>query len=315
MTVPSIETRQLTKTFGKLTSVDRLDLKIQGPKCVGFLGPNGAGKTTTLKMLTDMIFPTSGECFLNGLRIRDDRTSALENVGALIESPEIYPSLTPREALDLVGDLRGIPRHERTVRIDTVLSEVRMTDWADKKVGKFSKGMKQRIQIAATLLHDPAVLLLDEPSTGLDPRGMAEVRAIVRSLKRNDRLIFMSSHILSEISEVCDEVVLIDKGKLLLYDTLDSVASKFSNSQTILDVILAAPPQNNSSLNQILRIKGVKTCDWSGPRRIRMEFEGGPAERVDLLSSLVSLRIGVVGLEESESALEELYLQLISGGQ
>lgn len=189
-----------------------------------------------------------------------------------------------------------------------------MTDWADKKVGKFSKGMKQRIQIAATLLHDPAVLLLDEPSTGLDPRGMAEVRAIVRSLKSNDRLIFMSSHILSEISEVCDEVVLIDKGKLLLHDTLDSVASKFSNSQTILDVILAAP-QNNSSLNQIRRIKGVKTCDWLGPRRIRMEFEGGPAERIDLLSSLVSLRIGVVALEESESALEELYLQLISGGQ
>ncbi|MCI4333051.1 MAG: ABC transporter ATP-binding protein, partial [Thermoplasmata archaeon] len=196
MTAPSIEARGLTKRFGSFVALDSLNLKLEGAKCVGFLGPNGAGKTTTLKMLTDMIFPTSGECFLDGVSVQENRKRALETCGVLIESPEIYPSLTPYQALEMVADMRDMPVAEQKIRIPEALAEVKMGDWAHKKVGRFSKGMKQRINIASALVHDPQILLLDEPATGLDPRGMAEVRDIVRGLKKRNRLIFMSSHIL-----------------------------------------------------------------------------------------------------------------------
>ena len=155
----SIETNQLTKSFGSFTAVNALTLKVQGTKCVGFLGPNGAGKTTTLKILTAMVRPTSGTARINGIDVHSEKRKALYPCGVLIESPEIYPALTPREALSYVCELRGIPASERTGRIKAVLEQVRMSDWIDKRTGKFSKGMKQRVNIAASLLPDPDILL------------------------------------------------------------------------------------------------------------------------------------------------------------
>jgi ABC-2 type transport system ATP-binding protein len=309
-----MECRDLTKQFGKFTALDGLNLKIEGAKCVGFLGPNGAGKTTSLKMMTDMIFPTRGGCFINGISVQKDRKAALANAGALIESPEIYPSLTPREALEMVADLRGVPTSIRRQRIDTVLGEVKMADWADKKVGKFSKGMKQRINIAASLVHDPSVVLLDEPSTGLDPRGMAEVRSIIRDLKKSDRLIFMSSHILSEVTEICDEVALINKGKLLFYDTLEHVTSRFDQGNSTVDVMLARPLAPDQFTQQVVPVQGVTSATQLEPKRIRVRFSGGPEAQEQLLERLVNLHIGVIGLAQSESALEEIYLSQISRG-
>ncbi len=158
----------------------------------GVPGPNGAGKTTTLKMFTDLIKPSSGEALIDGVNVHTNKKAALSSVATLIETPEIYPSLTPREALGMIADLRGIPHEEHNERIEDALAEVHMEEWIDKRVGKFSKGMKQRICVASAILSDPTVLLLDEPSTGLDPRGMSEVRDIVKSLKNKKRLIFMS---------------------------------------------------------------------------------------------------------------------------
>ena len=190
------------------------------------MGPNGAGKTTTLKIFTDLIRASSGEALINGVNVHTHKKAALASVGTVIETPEIYPSLTPREALGMVAELRGVPHAERRNRIEEVVTEVAMQEWIDKRVGKFSKGMKQRICVASALLNDPRIVLLDEPTTGLDPRGMSEVRGIVKSLKNKDRLIFMSSHILSEVADVCDEVAMIDHGKLLVYDTLQNVTGK-----------------------------------------------------------------------------------------
>ena len=314
MAPPSIETYDLTKSFGHFTALDSLNIKIEGTKCVGFLGPNGAGKTTTLKLLTDMIFPSRGGCTINGISVQDNRKHALADTGVLIESPEIYPSLTPNEALGMVADLRGVPVAERRRRIETVLGEVKMSDWADEKFGRFSKGMKQRINIAAALVHDPVVLLLDEPSTGLDPRGMAEVRAIVRDLKKSNRLIFMSSHILSEVVDVCDEVALIDRGKLLFYDTLDNVVSRFANGHATIDVAFARPVPPEVIAQKISSLPGITTVTPLDPRRLRIRFAGGIEGQEKLLEALVSLHLGVVSVAESESALEEIYLSQISRG-
>ena len=239
--VPTIEAVKLTKQYGSFTAVSELNLKIEGAKCVGFLGPNGAGKTTTLKMFTDLIRASSGEALINGINVHTDKKAALASVAAIIETPEIYPSLTPREALAMIAEYRGVPATEIKKRIEEAVSEVHMDEWIDKRVGKFSKGMKQRICIASALLSDPCILLLDEPTNGLDPRGMSEVREIVKSLKGKKRLIFMSSHLLSEVSEVCDEVAMIDHGKLLVYDTISNVTAKFSGGANMVEVELQRP--------------------------------------------------------------------------
>jgi ABC-2 type transport system ATP-binding protein len=314
MTAPSIETRTLTKRFGKFVALDGLNLRVEGAKCVGFLGPNGAGKTTTLKLMTDMIFPTQGECFLDGISVQDNRKGALEACGVLIESPEIYPSLTPRQALEMVADLRNVPVAEQRIRIPAVLEEVKMADWADKKVGKFSKGMKQRVNIAAALVHDPKILLLDEPATGLDPRGMAEVRDIVRGLKKRNRLIFMSSHILPEVTDVCDEVALINQGKLLFYDTLDNVTAKFSHGQISVDVSLATPVSDAEVSVKVEALPGIVRVERLDARRLRLYMSGGPEAEAKVLKALIAADLPVVSFQESKSALEEVYLSQISRG-
>ncbi|HKS60008.1 MAG TPA: ABC transporter ATP-binding protein [Thermoplasmata archaeon] len=303
----------LSKSYGDFAALSDLNLKIEGSKCVGFLGPNGAGKTTTLKLLTDMIYPTAGEAFLDGVSVQKDRKRALARCGVLIESPEVYASLTPREALEMVGGLRGLTPSESSDRTSSVLEEVKMTEWADRKVGKFSKGMKQRINLAASLVHDPEILLLDEPSTGLDPRGMSEVRDIIRGLKRSQRLIFMSSHLLSEVTDVCDEVALINRGKLLFYDTLANVTQRFSSGQSSVDATFSRPvePPQQSKLAAIPKVASV---EWLEPNRARVHFPAGLENQQQLLEAIVGLRLGLTSFQESKSLLEDIYLRQIERG-
>ncbi len=311
MTNPSIEITNLSKVYGSFTAVSNLSLKIEGAKCVGFLGPNGAGKTTTLKMLTDLIRPSSGHAFINGANVHTHKKAALASVGTLIETPEIYPSLTPREALTLIAEIRGVPSSERKKRIEESLEEVRMGDWIDKRVGKFSKGMKQRVDIASALLSDPTILLLDEPSTGLDPRGMSEVRAIVKSLKGKNRLIFMSSHILSEVADVCDEVAMIDHGKLLVYDTLSNVTTKFSGDQNVVEVGFIQSISGSTVVKTVSTLAGVVAADAVDDKNMRIKFSGGLDVQQRILSDLVKMNIGVVSYKPTASALEDTYLNLI----
>jgi ABC-2 type transport system ATP-binding protein len=309
--VPSIEAVKLTKRFGSFTAVSELNLKIEGAKCVGFLGPNGAGKTTTLKMFTDLIRPSSGEALINGVNVHTNKKKALASVASLIETPEIYPSLTPREALMMISEIRGVPVEERSKRIDESVSEVHMEEWIDKRVGKFSKGMKQRICIASALLSDPSILLLDEPTIGLDPRGVSEVRDIVKSLKSRERLIFMSSHILSEVSDVCDEVAMIDHGKLIVYDTISNVTSKFSGGENMVQVGLVRSIDARLVNKNIANLPGVVSAEQKDDRTLAIRFSGGVDVQERILSDLVKLNIGVISYRPASSELEEVYLKLI----
>jgi len=313
LSVPSIEAVNLSKRYGSFSALSNLNLKIEGSKCVGFLGPNGAGKTTTLKLFTDMIRASEGKALINGISVHENKKKALASVGSLIESPEIYPALTPREALSMVAEIRGMPRSERKKKIEEVVSEVKMEEWLDKKVGKFSKGMKQRINISAALLSEPEILLLDEPSTGLDPRGMSEVREIVKSLKHKNRLIFMSSHLLNEVSEICDEVAMIDHGKLLVYDKLNNVVSRFSGDggEIIIDVGLSRAIDDLILSRNISSMAGVVSAEKLDMKSLRIKFSGSLENQEKLLSDLVALKIGLVSFHPSSSALEDTYLNLI----
>ncbi len=312
MANPSIESAKLSKNYGSFVAVSDLNLKIEGSKCVGFLGPNGAGKTTTLKMFTDLIRPSSGEALINGVNVHTDKKKALASVGALIETPEIYPALTPREALMMIAEIRGVPNAERSKRIEEAVSEVRMEEWMDKRVGKFSKGMKQRICIASALLSDPTILLLDEPTNGLDPRGMSEVRDIVKSLKRKERLIFMSSHILSEVSEVCDEVAMIDHGKLIVYDTISNVSAKVSGGENIVEVGLQRAIDSELVTKKIATLANVVTAEIKDDKTLRINFSGGLDVQERVLSDLVRMNIGVISYRPANSELEDAYLKLIT---
>jgi len=309
--VPTIEAINISKRYGSFYAVSELNLKIEGAKCVGFLGPNGAGKTTTLKMFTDLIRPSSGVALINGVNVHTKKKAALASVAALIETPEIYPSLTPREALSMIAEIRGVPAAESKKRIEEAISEVHMNEWIDKRVGRFSKGMKQRICIASTLLSDPNVLLLDEPTNGLDPRGMSEVRDIVKSLKGKKRLIFMSSHILSEVSEVCDEVALIDHGKLIVYDTISNVTSKFSGGANIVEVTLHRSINPELVTGNISKFPGVLSAEKIDDKNLRIKFSGGLDMQERILSYLVNLNIGVISYKAAASELEDVYLNLI----
>jgi ABC-2 type transport system ATP-binding protein len=308
---PSIEAVNLSKKFGSFYAVSNLNLKIEGAKCVGFLGPNGAGKTTTLKMFTDLIRANSGQALINGIDVHKRKKEALSDVGTLIETPEIYPALTPREALRMIAEIRGIPAAEREKEIERVVAEVKMEDWIDKRVGKFSKGMKQRICVASSLLNDPNILLLDEPTTGLDPRGMSEVRQIVKSLKTKRKLIFMSSHLLSEVSDICDEVAMIDHGKLIVYDTISNVTSKFSSGGDVVEVGLRKPINEKLFDQDISNLPRVISAEKRDDRNLVIKFSGGLEAQEQLLNSLVQLNIGIVSYKPAASELEDAYLKLI----
>jgi ABC-2 type transport system ATP-binding protein len=310
--MPTLEAVNLTKTYGAFTALSDLNLKIEGTKCVGFLGPNGSGKTTTLKMFTDLIRPSRGEALINGANVHTEKKKALSSVSTLIETPEIYSSLTPREALTMIAEIRGVPVEERAKQVEEVVAEVRMTEWIDKRVGKFSKGMKQRICIASTLLNNPSIILLDEPTSGLDPRGMSEVREIIKSLKGKNRLIFMSSHILSEVSDVCDEVAMINHGKLIVYDTVPNVTAKFSGGHSVVEVGLQRPVSSKILTDNISAFAGVVSAEKVDDRNLKISFKGGLDVQERILSDIVRLNIGVVSYKAAASELEEVYLKLIS---
>src|SRR5207245_246081 len=215
----------------------------------------------------------------------------------------------------MVSDIRGLPRAEKRKKIEEVVSEVKMEEWLDKKVGKFSKGMKQRINISAALLSEPVILLLDEPSTGLDPRGMSEVREIVKSLKQKNRLIFMSSHLLNEVSDICDEVAMIDHGKLLVYDKLSNVVSRFSGANggaIIIDVGLSREIDEQTVSRTISSLPGVVSAEKLEGKNLRLHFSGGIENQEKLLSDLVTMKIGLISFHPSSSALEITYLNLTS---
>jgi ABC-2 type transport system ATP-binding protein len=210
-TGPAIETSDLTKHYGPVLAVDHLTLSVNRGEIFGFLGPNGAGKSTTMRMLLGLARPNSGQVRILGLDIGTHLREILHRVGALIENPTFYPFLTGRENLRVVGDLTGCPES----KIDEALELVDMHEAANRPFNAYSMGMKQRIGVASTLLADPALLILDEPSNGLDPAGIVEMRSLMHRLREEGHTVFVSSHVLHEIEQVCDRIAILNHGRVV----------------------------------------------------------------------------------------------------
>jgi ABC-2 type transport system ATP-binding protein len=222
----SIVLEGLTKYYNGFLALDNLSLRVKRREDVALLGPNGAGKTTTLKILCGLLRPSSGAAYIEGISVLEERERAIAEVGAILETPEFYPFLTPDETLRYLGRLRGMRERELGGRIREVLELVRLEGWTDVKVGKFSRGMKQRLALAQAMLHDPPILILDEPSLGLDPRGMVEIREILKEARR-EKTVFFASHLLTEVAQICRKVAIIDRGKLRAYDDISSLKRKY----------------------------------------------------------------------------------------
>lgn len=297
----------LTRMFGSFVAVDDLNLSIKKNSFTGLLGPNGAGKSTTLKILTNLIRKTSGSAYLNGIDVTTDPKNALMGVGTVVETPEFYLYLTPRESLQYIGKLIGMSSESIAAETDEILQKVKMTEWADKKLGTFSKGMRQRIALGQALLDHPSIIILDEPTSGLDPRGMAETREILKELKNEDLTILMSSHMLYEVSDLCNRVAMINHGKLLVHDDISVVTAESGHRS------LKAKINGPISVEVIKNIEGlsnVVSADHVGTE-IEISLNGGSSEQASLLRDINDLNIGLYSLSENENSLEAKYLELI----
>jgi len=298
----------LSKSYNGFKALDSLSLNVAPRSCVGFLGPNGAGKTTTIKILTSLLRASGGRAFLNGVDVTKDPKNALEKVGAVVETPEFYPELTPVETLSYFARLRGISPANAEARVAEVIEQVKMSEWKDRRIGKFSKGMKQRIAVAQALLHEPELLLLDEPTAGLDPRGMAEVRDIIKTLRLQGYTIFMSSHLLFEVQQVCDKAAIVNKGKLLIYDSVEDLSTRKHVMKLEIDLVNTI---DTETYTKVCALDGVKGIQCPTASKMFIDFDGDTVARKSLLESLQRLGLQVYSFTDAGVALEDFYLDLI----
>ena len=224
----SIVIENLTRYYNSFLALDNLCLRVEENENVGLLGPNGAGKSTTLKILCGLIRASSGKAYIQGIDISQKPEQALAKIGAIVEVAEFYSFLTPRETLRYFGSLRDMKGDYLKSRIEEVITLVGLKNWIDVKIEKFSRGMKQRLALAQTLLHDPPVLILDEPGLGLDPRGLVEFRQIIEEVGKQ-KTVFFASHQLAEVAQICNQVAVIDHGKLLAYESISEMEKKYGS--------------------------------------------------------------------------------------
>ncbi len=304
-----IRAEKLTKYYGRIRAVNNLDLTVSKGDCVGLLGPNGAGKTTTIKIFTGMLLPSGGRAYIRGIDVVDDPEEALVGVGALVESPELYPEVSPRKLLRFLGRLRGLYGAYLDERIRIVIKQVGMEDWIDVPIGRFSRGMKQRIAIAQAILHDPEILFLDEPSLGLDPKGIVEIRGLIRDLHKSGKTILLASHLLGEVQQICNKVALINKGELIMYSDIDEISSMLGSAIYEVRVL---DPVNREVLGDIERMEFVTNVRLEGEKKLVVGVKGGDDRAYSLLLYLIrDLGLRVSEFRRSMTMLESLYMELV----
>jgi len=304
----AIQTENLTKKYQNgVLALNALNIKIKKGDCVGYLGPNGAGKTTTIKILTNLIRPTSGHAYINGIDVNKNPKEILRNIGSLVEVPGVDEYLTPNEILTYFGKVHRMSKKAIDLRIKEVLKIVRISDWEHKKIGSFSTGMLRRLVIAQALLHDPEILILDEPVLGLDPNGMKDVRDIIKQLQSENKTIFLSSHLLHEVSETCTKVILLDKGKVVAYDTVDRLRNMSATQKIDVELLKLLTKEQIIEIESISLIKDFDIIN----KHLKIVFDGKRDTSSQILSKLISLGFEIVSYHPASVTLEDVYISVM----
>jgi len=299
-----IQVNGLTKDYGVRRAIDNLTFDAEQGEIVGFLGPNGAGKTTTMRILTGYMPPTDGSAIVAGYDVVEESLEVRKRVGYLPETVPLYNDMTALEYLKFMADLRHIPDPEE--RAYESLESVNLEERADSYIGTFSKGMRQRVGLAQALIHRPEVLILDEPTIGLDPAQVVEIRHVIREIGK-DRTVLLSTHILSEAQQICDRVLIINKGKIVTEDSPENLQSRLVGAQR---VVLRVRGDSDGLTTKIGKVKGVRTVDAKSDGSVEFEFGAGEDMRPQVAKAVVQAGYELLEMRPIGLSLEEIFLEL-----
>jgi ABC-2 type transport system ATP-binding protein len=299
-----IQVNGLTKDYGARRAIDNLTFDAEQGEIVGFLGPNGAGKTTTMRILTGYMPPTDGTAVVAGYNVVEESLEVRKRVGYLPETVPLYDDMTAIDYLKFMADLRRIPNPEE--RAYETLEGVNHKERADSYIGTFSKGMRQRVGLAQALIHRPEVLILDEPTIGLDPAQVVEMRNVIREIGK-DRTVLLSTHILSEAQQICDRVLIINKGQIVTEDTPENLQSRLVGAQR---VVLRVRGDSDGLSNKIARVKGVQAVEAKPDGSVEFEFAAGEDTRPQVAKAVVQAGYELLELRPVGLSLEEIFLEL-----
>ncbi|NOT03714.1 MAG: ATP-binding cassette domain-containing protein [Anaerolineales bacterium] len=299
-----IKVSGLTKDYGARRAIHNLNFDAQQGEIVGFLGPNGAGKTTTLRILTGYMPPTDGEAIVAGYDVVEESLEVRKRVGYLPETVPLYTDMVVFDYLKFMGDLRKIPNVG--ARVDEVLDMVGLTDRANGYIGNLSKGMRQRVGLAQALMHRPEVLILDEPTIGLDPSQVVEVRALIREIGK-DRTVLLSTHLLNEAQNICDRVLIINKGKIVAEDTTENLQARLIGAER---VILRVRGESDDLAATIKKVKGVQGVETKSDGTVEFEFASGKDVRPEVAKQVINAGYDLLELRPLGMSLEEIFLEL-----
>ncbi len=306
---PMVEVKGLVKSYGDYHAVRGIDFTVHQGEILGFLGPNGAGKTTTMRIVTGYMPPTEGTVLIDGLDVMTDSLRARQRIGYLPEHPPLYQEFTVRENLDFVAKIKGIARTERDGRIDVAMGRCGLSHVADRFVGHLSKGYQQRVGLAAAIVHEPDVLILDEPTIGLDPVQIQEIRALIKELGR-EHTVLLSTHILPEVVMTCDRVVIINQGKVVADGTVAELTRKVASNRS-LTVRLASYDQNVTK--RLAKLDGVLDVQATNvPGEYLLTSQAGADIANEVALEVLNAGWGLLEIADKMPSLEEVFVRLTS---
>jgi ABC-2 type transport system ATP-binding protein len=305
-----IEVQHLTKQYGRVTAVSDVSFRVERGEILGFLGPNGAGKTTTMRILTGYMPATEGKALVAGFDVFEQPIEAKRRTGYLPETPPLYPDMTVAEYMDFVSKIKGVPTAGRRERIREMMARTRILDVADRQCSKLSKGYRQRVGLAQALIHNPDVLILDEPTAGLDPKQIIETRELIKELAGTHTII-LSTHILPEVSQTCQRVVIIAKGKVVAVDTPDNLTARLRGSETMYVQVDTGGADAAAVLKRVAGVTRVVEAERKD-RLVSYEVESasGHDVRRELARAVVNGGLGLLELRPTRMSLEEIFLSL-----
>ncbi|NJL93791.1 MAG: ABC transporter ATP-binding protein [Anaerolineae bacterium] len=309
-----IETRELHKRYGKLHAVNNLSLRVPRGSIYGFVGPNGAGKTSTMRILTTLMLPTSGEAFVNGFSALKQPHDVRRSIGYMPDFFGVYDDMKVWEYLDFFAACYEIPENERVGLINDLLELVDLAHRRDDMVDKLSRGMKQRLCLARTLAHDPEVLILDEPASGLDPRARIEIRSLLVELAKMGKTIFFSSHILADVNEICTDIGIIEAGQIVAQGPLSQLRRQLMPNRQIVITLLDRAEEAKTRLGSVPGVESISDMsDEGGKKRIKVEFSGEDTAISELLQVLAREGIPVMNFAEQTQDLETVFMRATKG--